>query len=243
MPFVRTSRKSNDCLPSPMAASAPPPEGRGAATEWKDMAASLDGASAAAPDGAARPPEPRKPPSEPGPSQQPAGGPPRRQHAYDPNGPVEAVGLQEDQQFWDTFRDVRTLGRGHFAKVKEVQHVETDEHFAVKILDKTLADHDIDDLARAARGPAPLAPAAVRIRVLLPRARPTTQVREFQMLRSLRHPNIIRLYGAYETPRKLYLVTELASGGELMKRLGDSSKVYSEVRRARARPPARPARP
>lgn len=48
------------------------------------------------------------------------------------------------------------------------------------------------------------------------------------MLRSLRHPNIIQLYAAYETPRKLYLVTELATGGELMKRLGTDTSVYSE---------------
>ena len=54
-------------------------------------------------------------------------------------------------------------------------------------------------------------------------------MREFQVLRSLRHPNIIKLYGAYETPRNLYLVTELACGGTLMKRLGDTSAVYSEV--------------
>jgi len=53
-------------------------------------------------------------------------------------------------------------------------------------------------------------------------------VREFQMLRALRHANIIRLYAAYETPRKLYLVTELATGGELMKRLGSDANVYSE---------------
>jgi len=53
-------------------------------------------------------------------------------------------------------------------------------------------------------------------------------VREFQMLRALRHSNIIRLFAAYETPRKLYLVTELATGGELMKRLGSDANVYSE---------------
>jgi len=133
----------------------------------------------------------------PPPSEEPE--PPRRKTAYDPDGPVEAVGLQADPQFWTMFHEVRTLGKGHFAKVKQICHAETAEHFAVKILDKTLADHDIEDL-----------------------------VREFQMLRTLRHPNIIRLYGAYETPRKLYLVTELASGGELMKRLGDTSKTYSE---------------
>merc|ERR1719174_332038 len=94
---------------------------------------------------------------------------------------------------------LKTLGRGHFAKVKLGSHVHTGEQFAVKILDKNTADNDIEDL-----------------------------VREFQMLRSLRHPNIIRLFAAYETPRKLYLVTELATGGELMKRLGSDANVYSE---------------
>jgi len=94
---------------------------------------------------------------------------------------------------------VRTIGKGHFAKVKQVMHIDSKEAFAAKILDKSLADNDIEDL-----------------------------VREFQMLRALRHPNIIRLFAAYETPRKLYLVTELATGGELMKRLGNDNSVYSE---------------
>lgn len=125
-------------------------------------------------------------------------GPPRKP-AFDINGPVEAVALHSDWQFWNVFTDVRTIGKGHFAKVKEVTHNESHESFAAKILDKTLADNDIEDL-----------------------------VREFQMLRALRHPNIIRLFAAYESPRKLYLVTELSTGGELMKRLGNDSSVYSE---------------
>jgi calcium/calmodulin-dependent protein kinase I len=119
--------------------------------------------------------------------------------AFDINGPVEAVALQSDWQFWNIFSDVRTIGKGHFAKVKQVMHNTSREQFAAKILDKALADNDIEDL-----------------------------VREFQMLRALRHPNIIRLYAAYETPRKLYLVTELSTGGELMKRLGSDANVYSE---------------
>ena len=123
----------------------------------------------------------------------------RRKPAFDRDGPVEAVALQSDWQFWNIFSDVRTIGKGHFAKVKEVQHNESHERFASKILDKAMADNDIEDL-----------------------------VREFQMLRALRHPNIIRLFAAYETPRKLYLVTELATGGELMKRLGSDTSVYSE---------------
>jgi len=142
-----------------------------------------------------RPPPPeqraRRPSSE--------GRPDKELRAYQADGPVEAVGLQADAEFWHIFDDTKTLGRGHFAKVKQVTHLQTEEEFAAKILDKTMADNDIEDL-----------------------------VREFQMLRSLRHRNIIRLYAAYETPKKLYLVTELASGGELMKRLGSDSSVYSE---------------
>jgi len=124
---------------------------------------------------------------------------PKRKPAFDRDGPVEAVALQSDWQFWNIFADVRTIGKGHFAKVKQVEHNESQEHFGAKILDKAMADNDIEDL-----------------------------VREFQMLRALRHSNIIRLFAAYETPRKLYLVTELATGGELMKRLGSDASVYSE---------------
>ena len=100
----------------------------------------------------------------------------QRMRAFSLDGPVEAVGFQADSEFWQVFEDVETLGRGHFAKVKLVSHVHTGEQFAAKILDKNTADNDIEDL-----------------------------VREFQMLRSLRHPNIIRLYAAYETPRKVTL--------------------------------------
>ena len=98
---------------------------------------------------------------------------PTGKKAFDTDGPVEAVALQSDWQFWNVFSDVRTLGKGHFAKVKQVQHNESAEYFAAKILDKSLADNDIEDL-----------------------------VREFQMLRALRHSNIIRLF-AYDTEEAL----------------------------------------
>ena len=123
----------------------------------------------------------------------------RKMRAFVPDGPIEAIALQSDWQFWSIYIDLGTLGKGHFSHVKETEHQETGERFAAKILDKTMADNDIEDL-----------------------------VREFQMLRALRHPNIIWLYAAYETSRKLYLVTELSTGGELMKRLGSDNSVYSE---------------
>ena len=141
----------------------------------------------------------------------------RRKPAFDREGPVEAVALQSDWQFWNIFSDVRTIGKGHFAKVKQVQHHESTEHFAAKILDKAMADNDIEDLVRACAPVAAHLEAKGRIRKAefvnsphtnQPRTH-TGQVREFQMLRALRHTNIIRLFAAYETPRKLYLVTEV----------------------------------
>ena len=114
------------------------------------------------------------------------------------DGEVDAFNMDSDADFWDSYEDIRTLGRGTFAKVKEVEHVDTKERFAAKIMDKDPMNNDMDDM-----------------------------VREVQILSMLRHRNVICLYGAYETPRKLYLVTELADGGELMQ-LGKGVKVYAE---------------
>lgn len=38
------------------------------------------------------------------------------------------------------------------------------------------------------------------------------------MLLQVDHPNCIRLFDVYITPRKVYLVTELVTGGELLDR-------------------------
>ena len=112
---------------------------------------------------------------------------------------VEAQAIDHDREFWDVFEDIRTIGRGNFAKVKEVEHRETGEVFAVKALDKDPDCNAMEDL-----------------------------VREVQILSVLRHPNIIRLYAAYESPKRLFLVMEYADGGELMQRLGVGGGTYSE---------------
>ena len=39
--------------------------------------------------------------------------------------------------------------------------------------------------------------------------------REIKILKMIRHPNIIQMYEIIETPKKLYLIMEYASGGEL----------------------------
>lgn len=108
-------------------------------------------------------------------------------------GEVDAYNMDSDADFWDSYDDICTLGKGTFAKVKEIEHLGTRERFAAKIMDKDPMNNDMDDM-----------------------------VREVQILSMLRHRNIICLYAAYETPRKLYLITELADGGELIQKSGDT---------------------
>jgi len=51
---------------------------------------------------------------------------------------------------------------------------------------------------------------------------------EIQVMRSLEHENIVKLYSVYETKDKLYLVQELCSGGELFDKITELGK-YSEA--------------
>eukprot|EP00891_Asterochloris_glomerata_P001841 jgi/Astpho2/1841/fgenesh1_pm.00038_%23_10_t len=43
--------------------------------------------------------------------------------------------------------------------------------------------------------------------------------REIQVLCKVQHPNCIKLFAVYITPRKVYLITELVTGGELLDRV------------------------
>jgi 5'-AMP-activated protein kinase catalytic alpha subunit len=82
----------------------------------------------------------------------------------------------------------KTIGEGTFGKVKLGTHNLTGEKVAVKILEKHKIVEDVD---------------VVRV------------TREIKILKLARHPNIIQLYEIIETPKKLYLITEYITGGEL----------------------------
>lgn len=82
----------------------------------------------------------------------------------------------------------RTIGEGTFGKVKFGTHILTSEKVAIKILEKDRIC-DVSDVERVSR--------------------------EIHILKLIRHPNIIQLYEIIETPKKLYLIMEYASGGEL----------------------------
>lgn len=91
----------------------------------------------------------------------------------------------------------KTLGCGNFSKVKVARDVETGEEWAIKIVDK-------EQLARERME--------------------EQQRREIAVMKMLRQPNVVALREVMETPRHIYLVVELASGGELFDRIAKSKR-------------------
>ena len=80
-----------------------------------------------------------------------------------------------------------TLGEGHYAVVKAARHVFTGERVAVKVIDKTKLD------------------AATRVQMM----------QEVRLMKLVQHPHVVRLYEVIDTQTKLYLVLELADGGDM----------------------------
>eukprot|EP00762_Andalucia_godoyi_P002374 ANDGO_02790.mRNA.1 Calcium/calmodulin-dependent protein kinase type 1 len=90
----------------------------------------------------------------------------------------------------DQYELGKELGSGTFSVVRVARHKETGVDYAVKIIDKANVDVNKDSL--------------------------TTEVK---ILKGVQHPNIVRLYDLYESPRKVYLVLERLTGGELFDRI------------------------
>lgn len=100
------------------------------------------------------------------------------------------------------------LGEGTFGKVKLGLHIPSKEKVAVKILEKEKIQ-DESDIERITR--------------------------EIQILKLIRHPNIVQLYEVklsykiIEDPTHLYLITEYASGGELFEYIVKNKRLESLI--------------
>lgn len=93
-------------------------------------------------------------------------------------------------QFLDRYEVGETVGVGGFAVVKRGRDKKTGQDVAIKVVDKSRYSKGDNSLQR-----------------------------EIQVLCKVQHPNCIKLFAVYITPRKVYLITELVTGGELLDRV------------------------
>lgn len=92
----------------------------------------------------------------------------------------------------------KTLGAGTFGVVRKAKRLSTNEEVAVKII-----------LKKALKGK------GVEFQSLYD---------ELSMLQQLSHPNIVQFKGWFESKDKFYIVTQLATGGELFDRILERGK-------------------
>lgn len=79
-----------------------------------------------------------------------------------------------------------TIGKGKFGKVKAAVNLETGQRVAIKIVLKALVRGNNDEVTK-----------------------------EVRCLRAIRHPNVVELYECLDDEDRVYLVMELAKGGDL----------------------------
>ncbi|NXX89182.1 DCLK3 kinase, partial [Centropus bengalensis] len=89
----------------------------------------------------------------------------------------------------------RTIGDGNFAVVKECRHCNSNQIYAMKIVDKSKLKGKEDMMES-----------------------------EILIIRSLSHPNIVRLIEVYETEAEIYLILEYVPGGDLFDAIIESVK-------------------
>ncbi|CAN6206521.1 unnamed protein product [Urochloa humidicola] len=98
----------------------------------------------------------------------------------------------------------RTIGEGTFAKVRIAKNMETEEHVAVKIIDK----------------------AKVHKHRLVEQIR-----REICTMKLIQHPNVVRLYEVMGSKTRIYIVLEFIMGGELHDIVATSGRLKEDEAR------------
>ena len=93
--------------------------------------------------------------------------------------------------------DPPVLGTGNFAQVKKCMRLEDKKEFAVKIIDKSKVE-DMQDIER-----------------------------EIEIMGKVDHPNVIKLVDVFDETKKMNLVLELVTGGELFDKIVEKGN-YTE---------------
>lgn len=111
-------------------------------------------------------------------------------------------GTVTDKTVEDVYDMGKKIGDGNFADVRQCVDKITKKEFALKIVDK----------------------AKVRGKEQMIRD-------EIDIMRRCKHPNIVRMYEDYDSPRHMYLVMELIKGGDLFDAISSSVKFTESVTR------------
>ncbi|PWO01232.1 Pkinase-domain-containing protein [Tilletiopsis washingtonensis] len=107
---------------------------------------------------------------------------------------------RRQQVHFGSYLLLQTLGEGEFGKVKLGVHKEWGEEVAVKLIKREKVGTPDGQLnINGPKDPAKMSKVE----------------REIQVLKDVRHPNIVRLYEVIESDRYIGIVLEYASGGEL----------------------------
>ncbi|CAD8052998.1 unnamed protein product [Paramecium sonneborni] len=119
------------------------------------------------------------------------------------SGDVKQIKLNDQLNLvcLEDFISTKVVGRGSFGKVMLVQHKTNKKYYAMKILRKDIIQQ---------------------------RGQQIHTMNERLILEAVQHPFIVQLHYAFQTPEKLYLVTDFLAGGELFYHLRKSQKFPEE---------------
>lgn len=65
-------------------------------------------------------------------------------------------------------------------------------------------------------------------KVLMDKGHEDEFIKEIDILKTLDHPNILKVYEFYEDDRYLYIITELCNGKELFDVISEKDETFSE---------------
>ncbi|KAJ2706809.1 hypothetical protein FB645_001257 [Coemansia sp. IMI 203386] len=117
-----------------------------------------------------------------------------------PSTPAVEPALRHKASVED-FSVLKLIGKGGYGKVYLVQHKLTHRYYAMKVLRKAS--------------------------ILLQRRQITFTMTERSILSEVQHPFIVKLYYAFQSNSKLYLIMEYVAGGELFTHMANE-RIFSE---------------
>ena len=103
------------------------------------------------------------------------------------------------------YKILKSLGEGSFSKVKQAVNIKTGKKYAIKIIDRQLVlDNNLEKQL----------------------------TREIDIMGKMNHPNLIRLHYVMRSPKNIFLVLDLAEGGELFNKLAQDGPLPEDIARS-----------